>query len=94
MRLINADSLLANMDRGMQGPTREFLKFYRMAVDDEPTACDMDKIMERLDDKALEHAITGQQYGEDGYGNLEMLERAKKQGIEEAAEIVKSYGIR
>lgn len=38
MRLIDADSLLANMDKGMQGAAREYLKFYQMAVNDEPTA--------------------------------------------------------
>ncbi len=49
MRLINAGSLLANMDKGMQGTAREYLKFYQMAVNDEPTAYDVEKVVEQLD---------------------------------------------
>lgn len=42
MRLIDADSLLVNMDKGMQGTAREYLKFYQMSVNDEPTAYDVE----------------------------------------------------
>lgn len=38
MRLIDADSLLVNMQNGIQGTAREYLKFYQMVVNDEPTA--------------------------------------------------------
>ncbi len=47
MRLIDADSLLVNMDKGMQGTAREYLKFYQMAVNGEPTAYGVDKVVER-----------------------------------------------
>jgi len=57
------------------------------------TAYDVDKVVEQLEEKALEHAINGQQYGEDGYDTHENAEQAIKQGIEEAIEIVKSGGI-
>lgn len=48
MRLIDADSLLVSMDKGMQGTAREYLKFYQMAVDDDTTVYDVDKVVERL----------------------------------------------
>lgn len=48
MRLIDADALLANMDKGMQGTAREYLKFHQMAVNDEPTAYDVDKVIEQI----------------------------------------------
>lgn len=63
------------------------------AIEEQPTAYDVDKVVERLEDKALEHAINGQQFGEDGYDNHEKEERCIKQGIEESIEIVKSGGI-
>lgn len=50
MRLIDADSLLVNMDKGIQGTAREYLKFYQMAVNDEHTAYDVDKVVERLEE--------------------------------------------
>lgn len=52
MRLIDADALLANMDKGMQGTARGYLKFYQMAVNDEPTAYDVDKVVKRLEEYA------------------------------------------
>lgn len=57
------------------------------------TAYDVDKVVERLEDKALEHAITGQQYSEDGWVICEEREQYIKQGIDEAIGIVKSGGI-
>lgn len=48
MRMIDADSLSANMDKGIQGTEREYLKFYQMAVNDEPTAYDVDKVIEQI----------------------------------------------
>ena len=45
MRLIDADSLIANMNKGIQGTARDFLKFYQMAVNDEPTAYDIEKTL-------------------------------------------------
>ena len=48
MRLIDADKLFVNMDKGMQGPARDYLKFYQMAVRDEPTAYDVDKVVEKM----------------------------------------------
>lgn len=59
-----------------------------------PTAYDVDRVVGRLEEKALEHAITGQQYGADGYDMHEERERLIKQGIEEAIEIVESGGTR
>lgn len=50
MRLIDADSLLVNMDKGIQGTAREYLKFYQMAVNDEPTAYDLDKVVNGLNE--------------------------------------------
>ena len=48
MRMIDADSLSANMDKGIQGTAREYLKFYQMAVNEEPAAYDVDKVIEQI----------------------------------------------
>lgn len=48
MRLIDADSLLASMDNGIQGTAREYLKYYQMAVNDEHTAYNADKVIEQI----------------------------------------------
>lgn len=47
-------------------------------------------MIEQLEDKALEHAINHQQYREDGYNIHKKEERAIKQGIEIALEMLKS----
>jgi len=78
-----------------QTKSYDTMMMYEIAgmIEDAPTAYDVDKVIEQLEDKALEHAITGQQYGEDGYGLHETEEQLIKQGIEEAIEIVKSGGV-
>lgn len=58
MRLIDADSLILNMDKGMQGTAREYLKFFQMAVNDEPTAYDVDKVVESIEEKILNTSDT------------------------------------
>lgn len=59
MRLIDADSLIVNMDKGIQGTAREYLKFYQMAVNDEPTAYDVDKVSFRLECESINcHIMT------------------------------------
>lgn len=73
--------------------TKRILSDVQAVIEKQLTTYDMDKVVERLKDKALEHAVNGQQYGEDGYDRLEDDEQAIKQGIEEAIEIVKSGGI-
>lgn len=52
--MIDADKLFVNMDKGMQGSARDYLKFYQMAVRDEPTAYDVDKVVGQLEQKAEE----------------------------------------
>lgn len=59
MRLIDADSLIVNMDKGMQGTAREYLKYYQMAVNDEPTAYDVDKAIEQLKEKSEDDSCGG-----------------------------------
>lgn len=87
MRLIDADKIEVNKNAIFTGAAiKKFL-------DDIPTSYNVDKVLEQLEDKALEHAITGQQYGEDGWTICEEREQYIKQGIDEAVEIVKSGGI-
>lgn len=50
MRLIDADSLIANMDKGIQGTARDYLRFYQMAVNDEPTVYVMGMVVERVEE--------------------------------------------
>lgn len=88
MRLIDADALLVNMDNGIQGTAREYLKYYQMAVNDEPTAYNVDKVIANLKESAIAHTIVGQQYGADDCINS-AAERAIVQGINVATEIVK-----
>lgn len=59
MRLIDADSLLVNMDKGIQGTAREYLKFYQMAVNDEPTVYDVDKVMGQMEEYDFMDALNG-----------------------------------
>lgn len=87
MRLIDADSI--KFTECINGD----ITVSKEAIEKMPTAYDVDKVVERLEDKALEHAANGQEYGEDGYDRLEDDEIAIRQGIEEAIEIVKSGGI-
>lgn len=87
MRLIDADKIEVNENAIFTGA--EIKKF----LDDIPTSYDMDKILDKLENKALEHDITGQQYGEDGWLIFEEREQYAKQGIDEAIEIVKSGGV-
>lgn len=91
MRLINADSLLVNMENGMQGTAREYLKFYQMAVNDEPTAYDVNKVLVDLKDSAIAHAIVGQQYEVEGVIISSAEERAISRGLNVAIEIVKRH---
>lgn len=52
--------------------------------------CDINKIIEMLEDKASEHAITGQQFDEDDWNSHAQKEYCKRDGIYEAIEIVKA----
>lgn len=86
MRLIDADSLFVNMDKGIQGTAREYLKFYQMAVNDEPTAYDVDKVVERMEE-LRDEILSDTAYDNDtvnhylGYADL-MIEVVKFGGIE------------
>lgn len=98
MRLINADALLTNMDKGMQGTAREYLKFYQMAVNDEPTAYDVDKVVERLEKLIKTEYEKPENCNENKFVDGEgIYEDGRTQGKYEAyktsLEIVKSVGI-
>lgn len=94
MRLIDADELQNEIERligDYDDPSHKVIATDIMAtVEIQPTAYDLESVIEHLEDRALEHAINGQQYGEDSYDMHENIEQAIKQGIEEAIEIVKS----
>ena len=86
MRLIDADSLLVNMDKGMQGTAREYLNFYQMAVNDEPTAYDVDNVIEQLANESERWRESGEAYEDE-------KELGVADGFKRAIEIVKSSGI-
>ncbi len=90
MRLIDADALLTNMDKGMQGTAREYLKFYQMAVNDEPTAYDVDKVVEQLKKMRSKRE---EQLRICADNDMADYLRCKMSAIAEAIEIVKSGGI-
>lgn len=50
------------------------------------------RITNRLEDKATEHAINGQQFGADGWTNHEEKEILQQKTYEKAIEIVKEVG--
>lgn len=58
-------------------------------IEDAPIAFDLESVIARLEDQALEHAINGQQFGEDGYTIHEAEEQGIKKGIEIAIENLK-----
>ncbi len=90
MRLIDADSLLVNMNKGMQGTAREYLKFYQMSVNDEPTAYDVDKVVEQLEKckRIMESPVRKDCYNEEcRVGDCTVC------AFEKAVEIVKAGGV-
>lgn len=72
----------------MQGTAREYLKFYQMAVNDEPTAYDVDKVAEQLEQH--KKSIIGRK--ERDILNTVGKTNAKA-AVERDIEIVKSGGI-
>lgn len=91
MRLIDADSLLVNMDKGIQGTAREYLKFYQMAVNDEPTAYDVDKVVGKIEEYA--HSGICKSHNGCPYRNNENM-NCENCGAMGTLEIVKSGGIK
>ena len=89
MRLIDADELKNNMDKGMQGTARDYLKFYQMAVDDQPTAYDIDKVVEQLEELQERHPykIIGD------YDTYSQYNQAWESCSEQAIEIVKGGAV-
>lgn len=81
MRLIDADSLLGNLDRRIQGTAREYLKYYQTAVKEEPAAYDVDEVVERLD-----RASDSYECDEQGREHVQMVDLA------DAVEIVRTGG--
>lgn len=49
----------------------------------------IEEIVERLENKALEHAINGQQYGADGWSSHERTEILQQEIYEKAIQIIK-----
>lgn len=94
MRLIDADALLTNMDKGMQGTAREYLKFYQMAVNDEPTAYDVDKVVEQLEQQKNQYFRRAEEI-KNGFGENSESEKnyGKACSYDNAIKIVKSGGI-
>lgn len=87
MRLIDADSLIVNMDKGIQGTAREYLKFFQMAIKDEPTAYDVDKVVERLE-RMRNNAIFNIKLNSQSYDIYSEIEREKRH-YEDIISIVK-----
>lgn len=69
---------------------RGFAEDVPNAVKKISAAYDFESVIGQLEEKALEHAINGQQYGEDGYDIHETAEQGIKEGIEIAIDILKS----
>ncbi len=91
MRLIDADSLFVNMDKGIQGTAREYLKFYQMAVSEQPTAYDVDKVVEKLERLSNDVISNIFCYEEDDHTGI--YNDGLSDGYEKSVEIVKSGGL-
>ena len=59
-------------------------------IEDFPNAFDLEGVIDKLESKALEHTLNGQQYKKDKFDIFESKEVGIKQGIETAIEILKS----
>lgn len=93
MRLIDADTLITNMDKGIQGTAREYLKFYQMAVEDELTSVDLDSVIKQLEKKRDEcYLEMAKEEKKTDYFSQHIYEEYYNQGIayEKALEIIKS----
>ena len=95
MRLIDADAFIEYL--GLDAEDAREINLGEVVTledfDRQTTAYDLDKVVERIEEAALAHAITGQQYGQDGYCDSEDREQAIKHGLDEAIEIVKAGGV-
>lgn len=85
MRLIDADAMMLD-------ETLDFCDTSKLKemLDHQPTAFDLEKVIQQLEDKELEHLINGLPESTEMYDEKE---GAIAQGFEEAIEIVKSGGI-
>lgn len=91
MRLIDADELI-NILEWNKGQEKDALVSINNLVElisERPTAYDVDKLIESLEDKAMEHAINGQQFQEDGWDNHAHEEILQQETYEKAIEFVK-----
>ncbi|MBD5534601.1 MAG: hypothetical protein HDQ99_02860 [Lachnospiraceae bacterium] len=87
MRLIDADNLIYNDVECTDGNTYMVVHAPRI---DNADVYNFESVVDKIQQKALEHSINGNQYTEDGYDNHAKIERAIQKGIEIALEIVNS----
>lgn len=88
MRLIDADNLVYNDVECTDGNT--YMVVHAPRIDKISAVYDFEGVVNKLQQKALEYGINGNQYVEDGYDNHAKMERAIQRGIEIALEIVNS----
>lgn len=93
MRLIDADSLIINMDNGIQGTGRKYLKFYLMAVNDEPTAYDVDKVVKQLEEYADYFRSEADELSQVGNWGTATDLQGRATAYRDAARIIKSGGV-
>ena len=62
-------------------------------VFEQPTAFDVEKVVEKMEEMSLEYAINGQQFSEDGWDNHAKREYGISKAYDKAIEIVRKGGI-
>ncbi len=97
MRLIDADDLIRKLEifESKKDKKEHYyfsFKGVKELLENAPTAYDLEKIVGQLEEKALEHAINGQQFGADGWDNHANNEYEIRDVYDKAIEIVKSGG--
>ena len=93
MRLIDADKLLNKIDAYMCGS--QDVMFVKELIKEQPTAFDVDKVVEKLEEQISKHDLLFNKYvkDKDKSCSWSISELNKIRGLLEAIEIVKAGGI-
>lgn len=97
MRLIDVDDLIRKLEvfESKKDKKEHYyftFKGMKELLKNTPTAYNLDKVVEQLEEKALEHAINGQQFEADGWDNHANNEYEIRDAYDKAIEIVKTGG--
>lgn len=96
MRLIDADKLKTDLEKAIsKNEDMDCLDFLRAAsvIDEQPTAYDLDKVVEQLENKMQTHKRVIEYEKKNGTITEEFQQRKAVEVLEGAIEIVKGGGV-